>query len=233
MVVVPAAAGNEPAKLPIYVAAGAGTKMVSLSQGNMPGDKRTRKRLTGKKMAEVASFPLDALFSQDSPLRSRNVSLLKIDAQGFELNVVKGASEILTSGRVGAVQFEFCPLMIHKSQQESGRRNNTLAGIELLERMRQAGKLCFQVQETSFSLLGNVASFERYAQVHFDEASTCGTLGCATEIICLPMCSSDAQNPEFLLKTIENLSALSGCSTDKVRAAASGLKAHLSQTHGE
>lgn len=40
------------------------------------------------------------------------IDLLKIDTEGFDLNVLKGAARSLAAGRIGTIQFEFIPANI-------------------------------------------------------------------------------------------------------------------------
>lgn len=56
------------------------------------------------------------LVTIDSILRQRNidvVDLLKIDVEGHEMSVLRGAEEFLASGRIRIIQFEFTELNIY------------------------------------------------------------------------------------------------------------------------
>lgn len=56
---------------------------------------------------EVRVCKLDTVLSQE--LGARSVSLLKIDTEGYEAQVVNGAKEILHSGKIGMIVMEVSP----------------------------------------------------------------------------------------------------------------------------
>ena len=56
---------------------------------------------------EVEMTTLDAFFESRPELLDRGVELLKIDSEGFELDVLLGASQLLRRGRPKFVQLEF------------------------------------------------------------------------------------------------------------------------------
>lgn len=57
----------------------------------------------------VTCTTLDAFMEANGIER---IDLLKIDTEGFDLAVLKGASHALDAGRIGTIQFEFIPANI-------------------------------------------------------------------------------------------------------------------------
>ena len=224
LVVVEAGAGDLVSSFPIFHAKDSGTKMTSLASSNMPKGENGG-AAPPQKVATVNVFTIDSLFNASSTLRDQTVSLLKIDAQGFEAKVVKGASELLLSKSQPnlVVQFEFVPKMITGAMKvgkgPGARRKGRHPGLELLEFMRASGRMCFQVspidnrQDTRHSLIG----FEDFTRMHM--LGPCPTLGCSSELICIPHCiarvaeeggiSTDLR-AQWLVKT---LMSTAGCST--------------------
>jgi Methyltransferase FkbM domain len=51
----------------------------------------------------------------DAFMREQNIeriALLKIDTEGFDINVLRGAKQAVAEGRIGMIQFEFIPANI-------------------------------------------------------------------------------------------------------------------------
>jgi FkbM family methyltransferase len=95
-----AACGGRPGKLLLYDhEGGSGTGHASLLPGvieGIHGDKSNQQ--------EVDVITLDR-FAADREIS--RIDLLKIDTEGTELEVLKGASNLLREGRIRAIQFEF------------------------------------------------------------------------------------------------------------------------------
>ena len=68
------------------------------------------------------------------------VHFIKIDTQGWELRVLKGAMQLLAARRVRYLLFEFSPWLMQ--QQETGNP------LELLELLPQMGAVCFDMMGT-------------------------------------------------------------------------------------
>ena len=95
-----AACGSGPGKLMLYDhVGGSGTGHASLLPGvieRIHGDKSNQH--------EVDVTTLDR-FAADNAIS--RIDLLKIDTEGTELEVLKGANQLLREGRIRAIQFEF------------------------------------------------------------------------------------------------------------------------------
>lgn len=95
-----AACGSAPGKLLLYDHEGSsGTGHASLLPGvieRIHGDNSNRH--------EVAVTTLDQFAAEHNISR---IDLLKIDTEGTELEVLKGAHDLLSEGRIRAIQFEF------------------------------------------------------------------------------------------------------------------------------
>jgi FkbM family methyltransferase len=68
------------------------------------------------------------------------VHFIKIDTQGWELKVLKGAMQLLAARRVRYVLYEYSPWLMQ--QQETGNP------LELLELLPQMGAVCFDMMGT-------------------------------------------------------------------------------------
>ena len=53
---------------------------------------------------EIDVLPLDRILNSSTPIR-----VLKLDAEGFEIKVLRGADALLNSGSIAAIAFEVCP----------------------------------------------------------------------------------------------------------------------------
>ncbi len=99
-VAINAACGSKPGRLTLYDREGsAGTTHASLHEGVL-------KQVPDQKTAQTIVDVLDLdTFAAEKNLTT--IHLLKIDTEGHELEVVKGASNLLRNNRIKAVQFEF------------------------------------------------------------------------------------------------------------------------------
>merc|ERR1711971_14900 len=90
----PVALGKETAKLPIYMESG--------NAGNTVVGRPTH--TSRSPSAQVQVHKLDDILMDCS--KPPYIHLMKIDAQGFEVNIVHGARKLFESGVVNAVKFE-------------------------------------------------------------------------------------------------------------------------------
>lgn len=63
--------------------------------------------LAGQEISRVDEVEVQTLDNLAAPLRLDRIDLLKVDVEGHELAVLKGARRLLEAGSVAAVQFEF------------------------------------------------------------------------------------------------------------------------------
>lgn len=100
VVVTNAACGSSPGNLMLYDhAGGAGTEHASLHSGVI---ERVHKSRSIEHVVNVTT--LDK-FAADHDIEF--IDLLKIDTEGSELEVLRGAAGLLRNGRIKAIQFEF------------------------------------------------------------------------------------------------------------------------------
>jgi len=245
--VVNAAASTSVASLPIYQADGTGTKMVSLIRNNMPrASKLSNQHAPAHLVGNIQTLPID-LFLEGNASKRLRVSLLKVDAQGYELNVLRGSSKFLDEqGRVDAVQCEFCPLMLYESEvatrptimkTSANHSSNSsieiqadrrLAAVSLLELMRDSGRMCFQISNGIPLHPTNSLSFEDFVDAHLDPVnSTCPVLGCATEILCLPFCTTEEEKNDNSLALAEHVLAFSQCRSPNISMTTNYLRSEF------
>jgi hypothetical protein len=167
----------------------------------------------------VKVIPIDALFnSSSSRFGQSSVSLLKIDAQGYEARVIKGASQLLWStSQPTAVQFEFVPKMIlgaslvglgaGSKAKHKARRGSP--ALDLLDFMRDSGRMCFQMSHIDGRDFSGEAliRFEDFVHMHLE--GPCPVLGCSSELICIPHCSIEGTAPTSEL--VKALMGVAGC----------------------
>ena len=231
IVVVNGAASDTVGAMPLYAAPNSGTKMVSLAPGNMPkrqkGGPRNSldpERGIAQQIGSTAVFPLDALFEGNSALRKFNISLLKIDAQGYEAHIIRGAKDIMTT-RIHAIQLEFGQKMIHEASKVIGSlalttlnatrtTDDAAAAVGLLDMMRLAGKNCYQISSEAKGMqhqdFRHAPSFEEFVDAHF--GPECPVLGCATELLCLPARSAAYDDAHEDIAALKTVMKLAGCS---------------------
>jgi hypothetical protein len=205
-----------------------GTKMATLTSSNMPRCKKgnsnnnqKREQCKAVSIGDVPILTLDSLLARNDgvrggPVSDRNVSLLKMDVQGFELRVIQGAWNLLSQpNRVKRIQFEFSPLMISQSS------SNKLAPLKLLELMRKSKKLCFTVEQDPHMKSQQqdgiadplMIGFEDFVKMHYDPGAECPLLGCASEVVCLPFVDASVESIKPML---EDLYKLLECSSDQL-----------------
>lgn len=81
-----------------------GSSHATLVAGAMENFYRSSGEIT-----EVSCLPLDQILTEHQFLE---IDLLKIDVEGFELSVLKGAGAVLKSGKIRAIQFEMTGLNV-------------------------------------------------------------------------------------------------------------------------
>jgi FkbM family methyltransferase len=100
VVAINAACGSAPGRLTLYDREGsAGTTHASLHEGVL---KHAQDQKTAQSIVDV--LDLDTFVAEKN---LATVHLLKIDTEGHELEVMKGASNLLLNNRIRAIQFEF------------------------------------------------------------------------------------------------------------------------------
>ena len=94
------ALGETPGELSLYdYEDHPGSQHASLLQGVIDGVHRSKPRETVVPVTTLDSYCLEHNVA--------TIDLLKIDVEGFELNVLRGAKRLLEEGRIAAIQFEF------------------------------------------------------------------------------------------------------------------------------
>lgn len=83
--------------------------------GNSAVGTRVQRRMR-RGLARVESTTLDDIFFRES--KPPYIHVLKMDAQGSEVQILKGATRLLASGAVGAVKFEFARLWLRWHGEE-------------------------------------------------------------------------------------------------------------------
>ena len=109
--IVSAAAADRPGTADFFEEDGAGESSSFIAGNN------------GREMSRT-NVDLVTLDDELERLGVDHVDLLKIDAEGFDLHVLRGARRMLAAGRIGAVQFEY-----NTSWREAG---GTLAAADAL-----------------------------------------------------------------------------------------------------
>jgi len=65
---------------------------------------------TEKQKVNARTTTLDEVFLESG--KAPYIHLMKIDAQGFEVNILKGGSKLLASGAINAIHFELAPMWL-------------------------------------------------------------------------------------------------------------------------
>ena len=104
-----------------------------LIQDDRPKGLPTRE---SKRVVEVPICQLDALLPPP-----HRVSYLKIDAQGFDTLVLRGAAELLAQRRISALAFEFTPFLM------PGRSAEARSALEWLESLGYACVPCWRAHQ--------------------------------------------------------------------------------------
>jgi FkbM family methyltransferase len=179
------------------------TKFGTLTDVNMPfGAPGTvsagqRRAARAKRMGTVPTIRLDAVLRGNESAHPR-VALLKVDAQGHELHVLRGAHRLLCDkGAPEFVQLEFAPRMI---QQSASLPDDKMAPLSALELLRRSGRFCFALPTSRLvpSGVGSI-SHEGFVGLHryssdTQETSACGRLGCHSELYCIELCRTHGRD---------------------------------------
>lgn len=121
-VVIPQAVGEKPGQLTFY-----------LEEENK-GDHRSFDSGDGRRTIQVPMTSIDAFFKQNtSPLH-----YMKVDVQGFEIQVLKGMKETLKKNPECLLMFEYWPYGLEKAGDKPE---------ELFEQLHKQGYQLFEVKE--------------------------------------------------------------------------------------
>lgn len=108
---------------------------------------------SGTGSVEVPLLPLPRLI----PDWAKNIEFLKLDTQGYELKILKGAMPMLEAKRFHYVQYEFSPWLMKR-----GKFGNPLELLYLLPNMRA---LCFDMMGVHNNLPHPTKPLESYYDV--------------------------------------------------------------------
>jgi FkbM family methyltransferase len=123
-----------------FVNNGLGSAQDLLTQSVRPG-------LLPPTRAGVVSVPvrqLDPLLAERDPLA--RIAYMKIDAQGFDTLVLRGAEQLLSKTRIETFAFEFTPFLM------PGREDEAVSALEWLERLRYSCVPCNQKHTAAFQM---------------------------------------------------------------------------------
>ena len=112
-----------------------------LTQDVRPGQLPT----TRAGVVKVPIRQLDQVVADHAPPLAR-VAFMKVDAQGFDTLVLRGASRLLSERRIEKFVFEFTPFLM------PGRENEAVAGLMWLERLGHLCVPCNQAHTTAVKL---------------------------------------------------------------------------------
>jgi hypothetical protein len=113
------------------------------------------------------------------------VPYMKVDAQGFDTLVLRGAAKMLAEHRVGAVAFEFSPFLM------PGRESEAHDALVWLESLHYACMPCWRSSAGSRQEMDGQWSISRYV-AHFRNSSR------YDDVVCRPrelVCSGRADTP--------------------------------------
>jgi FkbM family methyltransferase len=99
---------------------------------------------SGQVVAGAGSVPLITLDTSLPSWATKNVYLLKVDTQGYELRVLKGALNLLQSMHVRYVLFEYSPVLMKRGQLGEP--------LELLGLLPSLGYTCFDMMGEHIAL---------------------------------------------------------------------------------
>lgn len=123
-----------------FVNNGLGSAQDLLTQSVRPG-------LLPPSRAGVVSVPvrqLDLVLGEHDPLA--HIAFLKIDAQGFDTLVLRGAERLLTERRIDTFVFEFTPFLM------PGREDEGVSALEWLEHLGYYCVPCNQKHTAAFQM---------------------------------------------------------------------------------
>ena len=120
-----------------------------------------------KEPIEVPAVRLDSIVS------GQDIHLLKIDTQGHELAVLRGARRLLEQGRVRMVALEFWP---------RGMAAGGLDAVEALDLLHACGFVCFDYSRNRHVPPARPSDFEGFV-ASFDPARD-GGFGAWDDLVC-------------------------------------------------
>ena len=122
---------------------------------------------TGRKSIDVKALRLDSIVSNQA------VHLLKIDTQGHELKVLRGAQRLFEEARINMVELEFWP----KGMEAGG-----INAVEVLDYLHSFGFMCFDYSRNKHIPSDRPNDFEGFVR-SFDGARDNG-FGAWDELVC-------------------------------------------------
>ena len=122
---------------------------------------------TGKQPIDVKALRLDAVVA------NQDVHLLKIDTQGHELSVLRGAQRLFEEERINIVELEFWP-----KGMEAGGVN----AVEVLDYLHGFGFMCFDYSRNKHIPPNRPNDFEGFVG-SFDGSKDSG-FGAWDELVC-------------------------------------------------
>ena len=145
----------------------------SLVSANVP---RKDARVIRVPVVRLDEFVPWALRAQGASNATREIFVLKVDSQGYEIPVLRGASRLFREWRVEYVYSEFSPRMLDRwaAGAPGGEHAITAAGVgggalALLEILRSHGFLCFDALEQNTHVPEDRPSeFRGFVRAHFE-----------------------------------------------------------------
>ena len=203
LVLFNAAVSNVPSRVPIFEPTNSGgmSPMATLSSHNMPFGPGRKKKADAEQTAIVATLPLDNVVRHGGYGAGPRVGLLKLDSQGHELHILRGAPRLLSEpGTPEFMQLEFVPRLIsNMNRAQSDGQQARQAPLRLLELLRQSGRFCFHDMYSPLNTstaAGGSLPFAQFVAAHRHgseaaETAGCGMLGCHSELFCVQLCVGD------------------------------------------
>lgn len=141
------------AAMNMAVSSSTGEVQFDMSAGGRANFKITKAQ--GKEVSAVAATTLDDYCNEKG---IREIDLLKVDTEGFEQEVFKGAAELLSRAGILRVYFEFCPILETASGAQVGDAVRYLEehGFKIFKITESAGLEPFMLSSSPLPTLCNL-----------------------------------------------------------------------------